>query len=332
MAYINPVYARIVSRHLRQDGIGEEEIFAGTGLTEEDLWALTELSLAAFLQILENAERLQPALRLGFLIGQHHNVMSLGPLGTAMAAAPTIRDGLQAIESFTGLQATYVKVSLHSYIGGLSLRFQYTDNPGATLLHHAEATLMLLQWYIEAVSGKVLDDVEYHLAYPAPAHAAEYANYLHGRPRFNQKINALQLPSHWLDIRSPYYHQEGWLQSKLRLSQRLRELGTTEKGIYSQYVLARLRSQEPPLPGLTAIAADLHVSERTLNRRLKAEGTGFRELRGELIQEWAKEHLSRTKASVESIAMTLGYQDAANFRRAFRSRFGMTPSDYRAGS
>ena len=246
-----------------------------------------------------------------------------------MSAAPTVRDGLQAIDSFTRLHASYIRVNVQSYIGGLSLRFSYAQNPGITLLHHAEATLMLLQWYVEAVAGRTLDDATYQLTYPRPKHADAYAKYLHGRVSFQRKINSLELPAHWLDVRSPYYHPELWQQSKLQLSQRLRELGRTEAGIYSQHVMAKLRSQEPPLPGLGAIAADLHVSERTLNRRLQTEGTSFRELRGELLHDWARQHLSRTDASVESIANTLGYQDTANFRRAFRLRFNMTPTEYR---
>lgn len=329
MATITPVYARIISRELRERGISDEDIFAGSGVTEEDLWQLTELPLAAFNRISANAERLQSDIPLGFLVGVHHTVMSLGTMGAAMSAAPTVRDGLRTIESFTRLHASYIRAELRSYLGRMSVRLKYGEDGTVNLAQHAEATMMVLQWYVEAVSGKILDDAEYHLAYPPPGHAATYDQYLHGTIRFNQPVNALDLPSHWLDIRSPYYHPDLWQQAQLQLSQRLRELGATEKGIYSQYVLARLRSHEPPLPGLGAIAAHLHVSERTLNRRLQGEGTSFRALRGELIHDWARQHLSQTTASVESISMTLGYQDAANFRRAFRSRFGITPSEFR---
>ena len=329
MASINPVYARIVTRYLHQQGFSEEEIFAGSGLSEDALWAITELPLLPFRQILENADRLQTDIPVGFLIGRHQNVMSLGPMGAAVSAAPSIRHGLQAIESFTRLHASYMRVALHSRIGGMSLRFNYEDNPEVTLIPHAEATLVFVQWYIETVSGQPLDDASYLLTYPAPAYAAQYQQYLHGTSVFGQQENSMELPSRYLDIRSPYYHEQMWQQSKLQLSQRLRELGATETGIYSQHVLSRLRSHEPPLPGLQAIASDLHVSERTLNRRLQSEGTSFRELRRELIHEWARQHLMETEASVESIAITLGYQDPANFRRAFRSRFGITPSDFR---
>ena len=90
-----------------------------------------------------------------------------------------------------------------------------------------------------------------------------------------------------------------------------------------------MRSCEPPLPDLGAVAARLHVSERTLNRRLQQEGTSFRQVRGELLNAWARQHLRETEHSVEAIAAALGYQDAANFRRAFRKQEGCSPGEFR---
>jgi AraC-like DNA-binding protein len=90
-----------------------------------------------------------------------------------------------------------------------------------------------------------------------------------------------------------------------------------------------LRSSEPPLPDLGAAAARLHMSERTLNRRLQREGTSFRQIRGAILGSWARQHLRETDHSVEAIAAELGYQDAANFRRAFRNSEGCSPGEYR---
>ena len=101
---------------------------------------------------------------------------------------------------------------------------------------------------------------------------------------------------------------------------------------YSRYVRALLRSCDPPLPDLTAVASRLHISDRTLNRRLQKEQTSFRQIRGEILGNWAREHLLHTGASVEAIAAELGYQDAANFRRAFRTREGCSPMEFRRRS
>ena len=77
------------------------------------------------------------------------------------------------------------------------------------------------------------------------------------------------------------------------------------------------------------MARGLHTSERTLNRRLQAEGSSFRTLKSDALAAWGKLYLAHTDQSVESIAAALGYQDAANFRRAFRKSVGRSPNDYR---
>ena len=141
-----------------------------------------------------------------------------------------------------------------------------------------------------------------------------------------------ELSAEGLDLPSPYYNADMWHQATLMLAQQIRELEGREQRPYTQYVNALLRSSEPPLPDLGAAAARLHISERTLNRRLQGEGTSFREIRGDILAGWARQHLRDTDHSVEAIAAALGYQDAANFRRAFRNSAGCSPGDYRRTS
>lgn len=77
-----------------------------------------------------------------------------------------------------------------------------------------------------------------------------------------------------------------------------------------------------------AIAARLHLSPRTLRRRLAAEHTSLRRLVEEIRRATASDLLGRD-LSVEQIAARLGYTDAATFIRAFRRWTGTTPGAYR---
>ena len=146
---------------------------------------------------------------------------------------------------------------------------------------------------------------------------------------FDGQKDEIEIPRHWLDQPSPYFHAELWQQSQLSLSKNLQELGETRTQSYSQHVRALLRTSEPPLPDLGQVACNLHVSERTLNRRLQAESSSFRQLKSEALANWAKIYLDQTEHSVESIAATLGYKDTANFRRAFRKSTHSSPNEYR---
>jgi AraC-like DNA-binding protein len=77
------------------------------------------------------------------------------------------------------------------------------------------------------------------------------------------------------------------------------------------------------------VARRLNLTERSLRRRLEAESTSYREIHDELQLQAAIRYLRDTAMTIEDIAESLGYSDAANFRRAFRRWTNRTPQEYR---
>jgi len=73
----------------------------------------------------------------------------------------------------------------------------------------------------------------------------------------------------------------------------------------------------------------MHVSPRTLIRRLKKRGTSFQPTSDRLYAQTAADYLNRNDISVNGVAQLLGYKDLANFRRSFKRWFRMTPASYR---
>src|SRR5690606_2186901 len=78
-----------------------------------------------------------------------------------------------------------------------------------------------------------------------------------------------------------------------------------------------------------SIAASLFMSKRTLARKLALNGTSFREIRDSILSKQASSYLLESDLSVEAIASLLNYHDSANFRRAFKRWFQLSPSEYR---
>jgi AraC-like DNA-binding protein len=81
-------------------------------------------------------------------------------------------------------------------------------------------------------------------------------------------------------------------------------------------------------PSLHQTARQLHVTPRTLHRRLTAEGTSFRAVLDDVRHRAAVEQLRSGEATIQEVAYLLGYSDPANFRRAFRRWTGSPPSAY----
>lgn len=82
--------------------------------------------------------------------------------------------------------------------------------------------------------------------------------------------------------------------------------------------------------GVEQLAEDAAMSSRTFLRRFKA-ATG--RLPGAYLQavrvEMAKAMLERDRASVQSVANAVGYEDVSFFRNIFKRETGMTPAEYR---
>ena len=103
--------------------------------------------------------------------------------------------------------------------------------------------------------------------------------------------------------------------------------------VHAEGLVAEIRrellSARGRFPDMGELAAMHHMSERTLRRRLAEEGTSYRELLDEVRSHLAREYLRDTPLNVADIASLLGFEDVANFRRAFRRWAGLAPQKYR---
>jgi len=82
-------------------------------------------------------------------------------------------------------------------------------------------------------------------------------------------------------------------------------------------------------PEMGAIAKELAMSDRTLQRRLADEGTRFQDLLAESRRELAHQYLVDGQLDMGDVAYLLGFDDQNSFFRAFRQWEGETPARWR---
>jgi YesN/AraC family two-component response regulator len=82
-------------------------------------------------------------------------------------------------------------------------------------------------------------------------------------------------------------------------------------------------------PALPHMAARLHMSARTLHRRLDEEGTAFRQVVDEVRRELAERHLRERVLPIGEIGFLLGFSESSAFHRAFKRWTGWRPLAYR---
>lgn len=81
---------------------------------------------------------------------------------------------------------------------------------------------------------------------------------------------------------------------------------------------------------IQAVASELGMSDRTLQRRLTDEGTTFKHLLTQARHEQSREYLADHKLDIKEVAFLVGYEDQNSFYRAFRTWEGSTPSKWRS--
>jgi AraC-like DNA-binding protein len=82
-------------------------------------------------------------------------------------------------------------------------------------------------------------------------------------------------------------------------------------------------------PVVDDVAKDLHMSARTLQRRLQNAGSNYQRVLDEARRQMARYYLSNSVLELAEAAYLLGYEDANSFARAFRAWEGMPPKNWR---
>ncbi|HEY0777118.1 MAG TPA: AraC family transcriptional regulator [Gemmatirosa sp.] len=91
----------------------------------------------------------------------------------------------------------------------------------------------------------------------------------------------------------------------------------------------RMRGERP---SVQAVATELHMSPRTLQRRLGALGTTYQHVLDEVRHDTSRRLLGSTDLDAAEVAFLLGFDEVNSFARAFSTWEGRTPTRWRAAS
>jgi AraC-like DNA-binding protein len=150
-------------------------------------------------------------------------------------------------------------------------------------------------------------------------------------PRYDRAVNALELTgdaaARPVLTADPLLSRVVVRHAEALLAERPAAAETTAGTV--RRILTRLLGDDEAGCSLTAVSANLHMSERSLQRRLADEGVSFDALLDELRRELALRYLADEKVAIAEIAYLLGYSEPSAFHRAFKRWTGTTPAEAR---
>lgn len=116
----------------------------------------------------------------------------------------------------------------------------------------------------------------------------------------------------------------------LALCKNLAAAAAFETTVVNQ-VMAFIEKEQNLGARVSAAAAALGYSERSLRRQLEQSGTSYRNLVDQVRERRAREMLAGSGLPVQAIAYELGFETPSNFARSFKRWTGTTPTAYREG-
>ena len=98
---------------------------------------------------------------------------------------------------------------------------------------------------------------------------------------------------------------------------------------FSDRIATHIASSLPGGSDVAEVARAMHMSGRTLQRRLEQEGTTFSEVLDRARLDVARRALAAPATTLSDVAIQLGFSDLATFTRAFKRWTGMPPGQWR---
>ncbi|GLQ86628.1 AraC family transcriptional regulator [Dyella flagellata] len=308
-----------------QRGIPNEPWFTGLGLTRQQMnEPSARVSYRQARTVITRALRSLRVPALGLLIGRNETVGSFGLLGLAMMTSRNFGEAMSVgIENhkicgslldvdFAAVDAQTVAVQAWPRFGEIELLPFLCEELFSSCLALARDLV-----------GPGITPVRMEFTYPPPAHAAEYMVTFQCDIRFGAQHNRIVVDVGWLAHALPGYNPLTARQALALCHQQLRGHSPSDEIVVSVERLLRNRLREHPR--LIEVARSLHLSERSLRRRLAESGRIFREIHDRVRAERALELLHAGQLSVAEIGIELGFSDPREFRRAFKRWTGMPP-------
>lgn len=306
------------------------ECLAAGGLSLADLSnPLCRISLNQHAQIHSAFNQSADNPLLGLEVGKRLHLTSYGIVGFALLSSATLRDALEIAAQFGLLM-------------NLKLALQITDNDDTARLelsdHYGLSNGQEGFWYYLEISKLItlLQDIlglsfrcqGVELSINAtPKEQAQVSASLGVPVRFNCERTAIRFDARWLDSKLAQANSITHASCKATCEAQVRDI--IQKYDLSYQVQNLLLGSGHCVASLSEIADRLHLSPRTLRRRLDALGTSYNALLVEVRKKLAIRYLLNTPMTTEAISEQLNYSDAANFRHAFKRWTGRSPREYR---
>ena len=265
----------------------------------------------------------------GLHFAERMTVDAFDVVGHLLARSRTFGEGLDRVVAYSRILHDAGRVELEHrgprVIVFPGCRGLVNDFPRQIAEFSAASVLVLGR----ATTGTPLQATAVRFRHAAPAKLTEHLRIFGVRPTFDAVETEVELDARTLDL--PILDAQQGLLTYLDAYARdvLAKL-PADDDLVSRTERAVAAAMSRGVPDIDAVATQLGLSGRTLQRRLSVAETGFQELVDTVRKRYAERYLADDRLAITEIAFLVGFSEPSNFHRAFRRWTGTTPAAFRS--
>ncbi len=321
---------------------GIAELFAAEGLPVQALCAQADIDLES-LQHPHTRVDVDRVSRLWEAAAQHYARPGLGLdrqlaarygkldlVGHALASGPNLLEGFRHLDRHMALISDATTFSMERDPRGYWLVLNHIGASRPIPRQRVEFAVLTLLTLCDWLTRRDLTPLAVELVTPAPADDMRHRAAFGVPPRFGQPVNRFLMAEADLLQPIPTHNPSLWALHEQLVEAELGQLGPLGQSLVSAKVRTEIsRMLHLGEPRREDVAARLHLTDRTLQRRLQAESVSFQQLLDDTRSELARQYLADPRRSLAEVADQLGFSDQSNLFRACKRWFGMPPGQYR---
>lgn len=323
--------SRILWRLIKAEGADPDAIFLAAGL---DTSRINQSSARYPVQQARKAWQLAADAMtdpcFGLRAGLYWLPSDLYALGYVFLASPTLHIGLNRIARFNDVVDQVIDFIVEETDDHLMISYENAsqDLPDIPALEDARWSIVLTMCRVAKPEGVSPAKVE--LTHTPMKRSQEYENFFGCPIMYSQQRSALYFKRGDVDQPLAGVNSELAAVNEKALQDYMDRLyGDDLQRRVAREITGHLVSGN--LSDDT-IAKALFMSSRTLQRKLSAEGTTFKQILESVREKLALEYITDERLSFSEISYLLGFRDQSSFTRAFKRWTGKPPTQVRGTS
>ncbi|GAB4404353.1 MAG: AraC family transcriptional regulator [Rhodoferax sp.] len=250
-------------------------------------------------------------------------------LDYAVRTAPDLGSALQRLARYNRLLHDVATFEIQPQGPAVRIEHRFTDPRVQPSRHAVEFTLASLVVVASQIGATRVRALAVEFAHPALGPATAYRALFGVNPRFDASRSCLVLDAQTLRRPVPAAEPELSRIVTAHADALLARLDGPPASWSEQVRRVLLRGMHGERATLPAVARELGLSARSLQRRLHDEDAGFAALLDEVRRTLALQWVGQDKLALGEVAYLLGFSEPSAFHRAFRRWTGLTPQTLR---